>query len=305
MSKKLKNGIQYNYNFDNLINQEKYLIGVAHTLYTSKKELNDQFLEKHCTFNEDGQCNMDYRLYEDCVWHDFRDMHNLNDEIEEIKRKSFCLEVKDENDLSKVFYEGKALNELDVSDFNYMKMYFNTQFKRYDLEIENADVEYATVYTVQLGNGNYNAILFEGDNSIGDIYEIEDLLDYLNKNYPDRDGFNFLHHTLNTQTNEYKLLMMNHKDSDARLDSNYFLIDKEEYDEYLNGSRCLEDIMIFDDNFKNIRIGFDEKLNKTIISDYEKSQESKLTVEKLKSIVANHSVSDDKPKTKSKIRRKM
>ncbi|MBY8087785.1 hypothetical protein KW496_19480 [Vibrio fluvialis] len=305
MKQKLKNGIQYNYKYDDLIDQEKYLIGVAHTLYTNKKELNSEFLEKHCTFNADGQCNMDYRLYEDCVWQDFRDMHNLDDEIQEIKRDSYCLEVKDENDLSKVFYEGKALNELEKSDFSHLKMFFNLKSEYYGLEIDNADIEYAHIYTVQLGNGNFNAILFESDNYYGEIYEIDELFDYLNQNYPDRDGFNYLYHKLNTQTNEYKLLMMNHKDSDARLDSNYFLIDKEEYDEYQNGSRCLDDIMIYDDNFKNIRIGFDEKLNKTIISDYEKSQESKLTVEKLKTIVESHTVSDDKPKSKIKIRRKM
>ncbi|CSC96286.1 Uncharacterised protein [Vibrio cholerae] len=307
MSKNIKKGKIYLTENDDLIENEEQMIFIVENSF-SKDQISKEFLKKHSSFDKDGQYKYDYKMDKDEVWQDFRDMHNLTDRIDKIIKGSDILDVRNENDLSQIFYNDKPMNEIKPVDFILLDLGFGIKHFYTRFPIRNADVDEATIYTIKLGNGNVNAIMFEGDNYYGEIYEIEDLLDYLNKNYPDRDGFNYLKHTLNKETNDYKLLMMNHKDSDTRLDSTYFLIDKEEYEEYENGSRCLEDISVYDDNFTNICILSDEDdddLDKTIILDYEKSKESKLTVDKLKAIVENHSVSADKPKSKSKIRRKM
>lgn len=307
MSKNIKKGKIYLTENSDLIENEEQMIFIIENSFPID-QISVDFLKKHSTFDEDGQFKYDYKMDKKEVLQDFRDMHNLDSEINKIIKGSDILDVRNENDLSQIFYNDKPLNELKPIDFVVLNLSFELKNEYHRFDIHNADVDEATIYTIELGNGNINAIMFEGDSFYGEIYEIEDLLDYLNKNYPERDGFNYLHHTLNTQTNEYKLLMMNHKDSDARLDSTYFLIDKEEYEDYENGCRCLEDISIYDNKLVNISTQSDDEdddLHKTIILDYDKSKESKLTVEKLNSIVKNHSIEDNSNKNNNRIKRIM
>ncbi|EHZ2727074.1 hypothetical protein L7E35_004670 [Vibrio parahaemolyticus] len=297
MSKNIENGKKY-YNFtNNLIDSEKSLVIAAESLYTQNKELSNEFLEKHSTFDEDGECNFDYDMEQEEVWQDFKHMHQIWDEIDRIKENSFYLNVKDENDLSEVFFNNKPLIKLSDRDFADLELCFDVKRSFYELYIENADIDYATIYTIELGNGEVNAILFEDHNETGQIYTINELLDYLNENYPERDELNFINYTLNPQSNDVRLLKMNHKDSDNRIDSGFFLIDKEQYDLFKNGSRRLEDVSVYDDKLEKIKNNSEvADLHNTIVLDYQNTHENKLTQDKMQSLVDRHSPTPNEPK---------
>ncbi|HCE4999483.1 TPA: hypothetical protein NGW16_004219 [Vibrio parahaemolyticus] len=308
MKNNLKIGKRYCYGFDNILESEKDFVFYAKELYCESNDLDENFLKKHCTFDSDGECNFDYDMNKDEVWKDFRDMHQIINEIEKIKNNSFVLEIKNENDLSEIYYNNKCLTEMNVNDFNYLQMYFDVRHNRYDIYIENSDIDSATVYTIMLNNGEVNAILFEEENDTGTIYKINDLIDYLNENHPERDELNFISHSLNPQSNDVKLLMMNLKDSDNRVDSNNFLIGKEAYEQFVDGSRRLEDVSVYDEKLNEIRNNSDvADLHNTIVLDYQKTQENKLTQDKMQSLVDRHSPTTNEPKqdVRKSLRNKM
>ncbi|MCG6268577.1 hypothetical protein [Vibrio furnissii] len=118
-------------------------------------------------------------------------------------------------------------------------------------------------------NNELKTIVYKNDIELSEIFTIDDLIIYLDKKHPTRNAFNLVKHTLNHDSNHVKLLMMNYKDSDRRLDSECFYIDRIEFNEYLNEKRDIEDVSVFDSSLDKIRYNDDiVDLHNTIILNF-------------------------------------
>ncbi|HCE4999486.1 TPA: hypothetical protein NGW16_004222 [Vibrio parahaemolyticus] len=118
-------------------------------------------------------------------------------------------------------------------------------------------------------NKEVKVIVYQDNKELSDITTIDDLITYLDEHYPTRNAFNLVKHTLNHDSNDVKLLMMNYKDSDRRLDSECFYIDYIEFNEYLNQKRDIEDVSVFDSTLNTIRHNDDiVDLHNTIILNF-------------------------------------
>lgn len=118
-------------------------------------------------------------------------------------------------------------------------------------------------------NKDVNIIAYQNDNELLDISTIDDLISYLDEHHPSRNAFNLVKHTLNRESDDVKLLMMLLKDSDYRLDSEYYYIDKIELEEFLNEKRDIEDVSVFDSTLNTIRHNDDiVDLHNTLILNF-------------------------------------
>ncbi len=110
---------------------------------------------------------------------------------DEFEEKIWILNVGNENDLNEITLNNKSIVNFDKQDFHDLQGNFGIRFKHYDIYDENAEIEHVDVYTIELGNGEINAVLFEGYyNKTGEVYTIEELFEYLNKNMPERNVLN-------------------------------------------------------------------------------------------------------------------
>ncbi|CSC96262.1 Uncharacterised protein [Vibrio cholerae] len=286
------------------IKTEKELITAIFHSEDEMDQISEDFYKKHCTFDEDGHCNFDHDIDKDEVWMDYRD--SFCPDQWEFKKQCDVLNIEKPNDLSTITLNGKPLINFNEKDFKYIDVYFDISYSYYSVNVENSDIEHIDLYKLENGEGELHFVSFVDYDRTGETLTTNELFEYLNENCPERDELNYLNHSLNLQSNDVKLLMISHKDSDIRLDSNFFLIDKEDFEEYINDSRRLEDVSVYDEKLNEIRNNSDvADLHNTIVLDYQKTQENKLTVDKMQSIVDKHSTSDDKPKSKRKIRNKM
>lgn len=115
-------------------------------------------------------------------------------------------------------------------------------------------------------------IVYQNNKELSDITTIDDLISYLDEHYPKRNAFNLVKHTLNRESDDVKLLMMLLKDSDDRLDSEYYYIDKIELEEFLNKKINIEDVSVFDMSLNEIKYNFDLfDLQNIVVSDHVES----------------------------------
>ncbi|MCG6268579.1 hypothetical protein [Vibrio furnissii] len=131
---------------------------------------------------------------------------------DDFDEKIWILNVGNENDLNEITLNNKSIVNFDKQDFHDLQGNFGIRFEHYDIYDENALIEHVDVYTIELGNGEINAVLFEGYyNKTGEVYTIDELFDYLNKNMPERN-------VLNQKSN--------HKDNKLTQDKMQSLVDR-------------------------------------------------------------------------------
>ncbi|MBY8087786.1 hypothetical protein KW496_19485 [Vibrio fluvialis] len=286
------------------IKTEKELITAIFHSDEETDQISEDFYKKHCTFNEDGECNYDHDIDKDEVWMDYRD--SFYPDQWEFKKQCLVFNIENPNDLSTITLNDKPLINFDKNDFKDLDLYFDISYTHYSICVEMSDIFHIDLYKIEKYDGEILFVSFADYEKTGETLTTNELFEYLNENCPVRNELNYVHHSLNTQSNDVKLLMISHKDSDNRLDSNFYLIDKEEYEEYKSGSTRLEDVSVYDNKLERIWNNTDiADLHNTIVLDYQKTQENKLTVDQMQSIVDKHSNSDDAIKIKRKIRNKI
>lgn len=286
------------------IKTEKELITAIFLSDDKDDVISDDFYKKHSTFDDDGNCNYDHDIDKDEVWMDYRDSFNLCEW--EFKNQCLVFNIGNPNDLSTITLNDKALIHFDENDFKDLYTYFDISYTHYSICVEMSDIDHIDLYKIENDDGEIQFVSFVDYERTGETLTTNELFEYLNENCPVRDELNYVNHSLNPQSNDVKLLMISHKDSDNRLDSNFFLIDKEEYEQYKSGSRRLENVSVYDDKLERIwNQGDIADLHNTIVLDYHKTQENKLTVDKMQSIIEKHSNSNDATKIKRKIINKM